>query len=154
MRVCSLDLGDLDAIVALEARGFAAGAWDRGAVRGSLEDRFGLHLGLQGPDGALLGVALAQVIFEHAELLRILVDPQQRRRGLGRTLLEALVEACAARGAEVLSLEVRAENTPAQALYGAMGMRQGGRRRAYYADGEDALLYAMDLLPSPALERP
>lgn len=152
MRVTALGIADLDEIVALEARAFAAGAWDRGAVHGSLDDRFGLHLGLRADDGALLAVALGVVIFEHAELLRILVAPEQRQRGLGRALLDHFVRACADRGAERLSLEVRAENSPAQALYAAIGMRQSGRRRGYYADGEDALLYAMDLVPSPAPE--
>ncbi|MBL8617520.1 MAG: ribosomal protein S18-alanine N-acetyltransferase [Deltaproteobacteria bacterium] len=152
MMACTLGITDLDEIVALEARAFPAGAWDRGAVQGSLDDRFGLHLGLRAEDGALVAVALGVVIFEHAELLRILVAPEQRQRGLGRALLDALVQACAALGAERLSLEVRAENGPAQALYTAIGMRQVGRRRDYYVDGEDALLYAIDLLPSPAPE--
>lgn len=152
MRACALGIADLDEIVALETGAFAVGAWDHAAVRGTLEDRYGLHLGLRADDGALVAVALGVVIFEHAELLRILVATDHRERGLGRALLDALLRESAARGAAQLSLEVRAENGPAQALYARIGMRQVGRRRGYYADGEDALLYAIDLLPSPAPE--
>ena len=42
-------------------------------------------------------------------------------------------------------LEVAASNMAAIALYERLGFRQVGRRKGYYADGEDACLMNMDL---------
>jgi N6-L-threonylcarbamoyladenine synthase len=43
-------------------------------------------------------------------------------------------------GARTCSLEVRAANAGAQALYGALGLTVAGKRPRYYSDGEDAVI--------------
>ena len=145
MRITPIGPDARDAIAQLERSAFAAGAWDVPAIAASLADPFGLHLGLWSDQDALVGVALGQVLFEHAELLRIIVAPAARRTGQGRALFAAFAAACGARGAEVLSLEVRASNHAARALYVDRGMQAAGCRRGYYADGEDAVLMACAL---------
>lgn len=77
-----------------------------------------------------------------AELLRIAVAPEARRRGLGRRLLAECMEQLAAEGCPTLHLEVRCSNAPARALYEALGWRSCGLRPRYYRDGEDAALYS------------
>ncbi|MBR6709788.1 MAG: GNAT family N-acetyltransferase [Clostridia bacterium] len=72
-----------------------------------------------------------------AEITRIAVAPEARRRGVGRALLDALFTACP--GAEI-HLDVRVSNAAAQALYAAAGFVQVGRRPRFYGD-EDALEY-------------
>lgn len=81
--------------------------------------------------------AIGQAVAGECHVLDVRVAEELRRRGLGRALVEALVEACAA---EVAHLEVRADNAGAIALYAAIGFGEIGRRRAYYPDGCDALL--------------
>jgi len=76
-----------------------------------------------------------------ADLLRIAVDPAHRGSGLGRTLLEVCQAQLAVAGIHQLFLEVRATNAAAIALYRACGWERCGQRGAYYADGEDALLF-------------
>jgi len=49
------------------------------------------------------------------------------------------------RNARLVLLEVRAGNAGAIALYRAAGFEVTGERRAYYANGEDALLMAIEL---------
>lgn len=81
-----------------------------------------------------------------AELLRLAVAPEERRRGLARALLEAGLERLrGVGGIEVCHLEVRVDNHGAIAVYEALGFQQTGRRRGYYRDGTDALLYAKSL---------
>jgi ribosomal-protein-alanine N-acetyltransferase len=76
-----------------------------------------------------------------AELLRIAVAPEARRRGLARRLMEASETFLQGAGIDRLFLEVRTANLPARSLYEALGWRAQRIRKAYYQDGEDAVLY-------------
>jgi ribosomal-protein-alanine N-acetyltransferase len=72
-------------------------------------------------------------------LMNIAVDPDARRRGLGRRLLGALFERAGAD--ESYTLEVRTSNAPAIALYESFAFRAAGTRPRYYQDtGEDAMI--------------
>ena len=105
-------------------------------------------LGLQAADGTLLGFAVWSQVLDDAELLDIGVAPACRRQGLGQHLLDAVMAAARAQGAQRLLLEVRAGNLAAQALYQRAGFRLSGRRKGYYpaADGrEDACLMDVGL---------
>lgn len=70
------------------------------------------------------------------------VHPEHRRGGIGSRLLLGLCRDARSRGGvEALTLEVRATNQPAQALYRSFGFAPVGVRKNYYADiGEDALI--------------
>ena len=74
--------------------------------------------------------------------MNLLVDPIARGRGIGASLLQQLLEGGLSFGEEKgWTLEVRADNTPAIALYRRQGFTIAGRRAGYYADtGEDALV--------------
>lgn len=103
------------------------------------------------------GFALGRAVAGEAELLTIAVDPDARRQGTGRALLDALLAAAQTRGAEMLFLEVSAENPAAIALYRAAGLRETGRRRGYYRTPQgqriDALVMATALpVAQPAAE--
>jgi len=75
------------------------------------------------------------------ELDSMAVDPSARRRGIGSRLARALLGWAREKGGRHFSLEVRASNTAAIALYGRQGLREEGRRTRYYADPEeDALI--------------
>lgn len=91
------------------------------------------------------GMAMLRVAADEAEILTLAVRPEARRRGVGRALLAAAMEAAAAAGARRMLLEVAEGNAAARALYAAAGFVQAGRRARYYADGGDALVLAADL---------
>lgn len=82
-----------------------------------------------------------------AELLRVAVAPGQRRGGLASELLAASETLLRREGVQTLLLEVRVSNVPARALYAREGWKEGGLRKAYYRDGEDAALYSKALVP-------
>ncbi|OPZ87923.1 MAG: ribosomal-protein-alanine N-acetyltransferase [bacterium ADurb.Bin429] len=78
--------------------------------------------------------------------MTLAVRPECRRHGLGRRLMDGLLAEARRRGAEEVTLEVRAGNTPAQGLYASMGFLAVARRRGYYPDNsEDALVMRLDL---------
>ena len=94
------------------------------------------------------GFAIGRVTLDEAELLTIAVAPDARRKGLGRSLLGQFLATAATRGARTVFLEVDSLNTPARALYQAMGFTQVGLRRNYYREGpepSDALVLSRPL---------
>ena len=88
----------------------------------------------------LVGAAFGLLQHDDGHVVDLAVAAQWRRSGIGAALLRALLDALMARGARAVTLEVRAGNLGAQALYRAAGCTVEGRRPAYYPDGEDALL--------------
>ena len=67
-----------------------------------------------------------------AEITNIATHPGHRRRGAASAVLCALMAAAADAGAERICLEVRASNTPAEALYASHGFVLDGVRKNYY----------------------
>lgn len=83
-------------------------------------------------------------------IVTVATHPDYRRQGLGRLLMEWMIERARLAGATEVTLEVRAGNVAAQALYAQMGFEVVGRRKGYYRNnGEDAIL--MTLFLSEAL---
>ncbi|BBQ85625.1 MULTISPECIES: ribosomal protein S18-alanine N-acetyltransferase [Enterobacteriaceae] len=99
-------------------------------------------------DGKMAAFAITQVVLDEATLFNIAVDPAYQRRGLGRELLEHLIETLETRGVLTLWLEVRASNHAAIALYESLGFNEATIRRNYYptAEGrEDAIVMALPI---------
>ena len=92
-------------------------------------------------DGALVGYAGLCDYPDEAWVQTMAVAPSHQGRGLGARLLEELLAEAERRGQPVVSLEVRADNEPAQRLYARYGFTRTGVRRGYYQpSGTDALV--------------
>ena len=91
------------------------------------------------------GYALGWVAGGTAELTEIAVCLEDSGCGYGRMLLSAFVAMADKRDAEEIHLEVRADNMAAIKLYMSEGFTVVGRRKGYYSDGSDALLYSLGL---------
>lgn len=92
------------------------------------------------------------LMVDEAHIATIASHPQWRGCGLGQWLMVALMEAAHARGARLVTLEVRASNAPAQKLYEKLGFEITGHRRRYYRDGEDGLIMTTPALAEPAMQ--
>lgn len=91
--------------------------------------------------GTVVGHAGMIVAVDEAHVTTVAVDPAWQRRGIGARLVLDLLLAARARGLVGVTLEVRAGNAAAQALYRRFGFEAEGRRRGYYPeDGEDAVI--------------
>ncbi|MBD2230264.1 ribosomal protein S18-alanine N-acetyltransferase [Phormidium tenue FACHB-1052] len=88
----------------------------------------------------LLGLGCYWAILDEAHITVLAVDPRYQRRGLGKWLLVNLLTDASERALTRATLEVRPSNSRALALYESFGFETLGRRRRYYADGEDALV--------------
>ena len=99
-------------------------------------------------EGVLLGFAGAHIILDEGHITNVAVIKEARGHGLGRLLMDALMQLAANLGARYLTLEVRASNAAAVALYQSFGFIKVSVRKKYYEDnGEDALLMVCDQLP-------
>jgi ribosomal-protein-alanine N-acetyltransferase len=83
-----------------------------------------------------------------SHLLNLCVRPDMQGIGLGRAMLDHLVEVARKHNTEAIFLEVRPSNTAAIQLYKRAGFTEVGTRPGYYPapDGrEDALILALQL---------
>lgn len=128
---------DAAALAELERRAFDE-PWSAPQIAGELAAPAALALAARpAAGGPFAGYVLFRRVADEAELLRVAVDPQHRRCGLGSRLLAAGLDRL---GTRVCHLEVAATNDAARALYRAAGFTIAGQRRRYYRDGADALL--------------
>ena len=100
---------------------------------------------------ALCGEQVAGYIGAHnivgeVYITNVAVAPDYRRQGVATQLIERLVEISRAENAEFITLEVRENNTSAQALYEKQGFGVVGKRKAFYENPrEDAILMTINL---------
>ena len=93
----------------------------------------------------VVGVGSLWLAPDDAHISSVAVAGEARRRGHGRRLVTALVALAGSLGAEAVTLEVRASNEAARALYRGCGFEEVGERRRYYPDGEDAVIMTLAL---------
>lgn len=91
-------------------------------------------------EGGVVGFLCSWLISGELSILNLATAPQQQRQGIAASLLQHCIEGAKVRGLERAWLEVRVGNRPAIALYQRFGFSEAGRRKKYYADGEDALV--------------
>ncbi|MGC2545618.1 MAG: N-acetyltransferase [Silvibacterium sp.] len=96
----------------------------------------------------LAGFAIAKISavsgkrFGH--IVTIDVVSARRKQGVGRKLMNALIEACRAEGALSMRLEVAVDNDGALEFYRLLGFTETGRIRAFYMGKLDALRMEKD----------
>ena len=97
-------------------------------------------------DGAAVGYVGCQTVLDEGYITNVAVSPACRRQGIGRALVRALVSHARSQGLTFVTLEARASNAPAIALYESAGFRRVGVRRNFYtAPTEDAVLMTLYL---------
>ena len=126
-------------VAELEKLCFSA-PWSENAVRGELTNP--LSLWLVAVDGdTVAGYIGSQSVMGEADMMNVAVSPSYRRQGIAEKLVVSLVEKLTAQKVSSLTLEVRASNEPAIALYEKLSFVQVGRRPNYYTKPkEDALI--------------
>ena len=140
---------DLDAITALEEEALGRDAWSRGLLAAGLAGEVPtvayLAATVAGEDG-IAGYAVVSRAGEVAELQRIAVHEDRRRRRVATALLDA-VRDYARRDPDAvrLLLEVREDNDGARAFYAGSGFAELARRLRYYDDGAAAVVLGLDL---------
>jgi ribosomal-protein-alanine N-acetyltransferase len=131
----------LDDIIALEAESFT-NPWSRETLEWELRnsDVTFIYV-LRLDDGRLGAFCICWMLFDELHINTLAVAPGYRRRGLATSLVRYVFEEALARGVRRATLEVRASNHPAIALYEHLGFRVTATRPRYYNNpDEDALI--------------
>ena len=143
---------DLDSVMEIMQAAFGSRygeAWTRSQCAGILPMAgVSLTLAHDRDTRRAVGFSLVRKVADESELLLLAVSPDQRRRGIGRSLLQAFLDGARSAGVNRAHLEVR-DGNPATQMYRRAGFEPIGRRRNYYRgdDGSqfDALTFAVDL---------
>ena len=155
MKVREMTLDDLPAVLELEHRLFTDDAWSEDTYRGELSDPGGTrHYVVAEEDGVLAGWAGLAAAGGQGDVLTIGVRPELQGRGLGSSLLTALLDEAAARRCAEVFLDVRSDNDRARRLYERFGFTPVGVRKRYYQpSGVDAIVMVRETGPGGASAR-
>ena len=130
---------DLAQIVDLEKKCFND-AWNLEQVENELEVNPFSNGYMLKENGKVVAYAFMWETFEMAQIARIGVDPDQRKKRYGQKMMEELFEKARSGGCEYMSLEVRESNTAAIKLYEKLGFITVNVSKGYYSDNENAIV--------------
>jgi len=135
------DPAGLEEVAALHARVFKQDSSAAGLTWGDANRGIARVHAARSRTGELIGYSVVWLVIDELDIHNVAVDPAYRRTGVAKTLLERVLSEARASGATSATLEVRASNAPALALYEHFGFKQEGVRPAYYREPvEDALI--------------
>lgn len=136
------DVADLDAIMLIENRVYPF-PWTKRIFADCI--RVGYSCEIVELDHQIVGYSIMSMGGNEAHLLNICIDPAWQHHGIGRELLEHMLEIARSNGVDTVFLEVRPSNRNAVSLYENSGFNVIGTRKDYYpAPGgrEDAIIFA------------
>lgn len=145
VQIRTMTEADVPCVAALERASYPF-PWSEGIFRDCV--RVGYACRVVTLDTGIIAYAVMSLGAGEAHILNICVGDLFRYRGLGRQLLNYLLEQAAASGAGDAFLEVRPTNTTAIRLYQSMGFGQVGVRKGYYqavGGREDAAVFKLGL---------
>ncbi len=144
MRLRKMRSSDLPEVMAIERANYQF-PWEEDIFRDCFKANYNCWVCEE--QDVVLGYCILSMAVDEAHVLNICVAPEEQGQGIGRKMLEHLIETARGR-AETMFLEVRPSNTVAIALYEDMGFNEIGIRKGYYQSEhgrEDAIMLAMQI---------
>ena len=131
---------DVDGVMAVEHDSFLT-PWSRSAFEEELaQNRLARYI-VAVENGEIVGYAGTWLVINEAHVTNVAVSGQRRREGIGRLLMQKLMELARDNDMESMTLEVRVSNAAARHLYEQLGFVEAGIRKNYYTETkEDALI--------------
>lgn len=139
-KLVPMNYDNVDQIAEIEKACFSK-PWSRQMLLDVLENLSASFIAAEAENGVILGYAGLNVVLDEGYINNIAVLEEYRQQGVASALLEIFIRFSEANELAFLTLEVRASNAPAIALYAKYGFEEVGRRKNYYDDPkEDAIL--------------
>lgn len=137
---------DVAAVLAVEEAAYEF-PWTEGILRDCLRVGYSCWV-LTTRDGISGHAVMSLMGPGECHVLNVCVRPDLQGHGLGRHLMNHLIDSARDLGMSMMLLEVRPSNEVAQALYASLGFNELGVRRDYYParnGREDGLVMALEL---------
>lgn len=128
IRTCTIS--DIDEMVSIHQQHFLRG-WSREELVQLLNEP-GCFCFVYDGEKQCAGFILFRLVADEAEILTLVIDESQKRKGIATALLECSFHVLAEKRAHSLFLEVAEDNSAALQLYEKIGFLVNGRRRGYY----------------------
>lgn len=137
---------DLGEVMEIERLAFDA-PWTPGLFLRELKLPFSRVIVARTRNGGrrLIGYACWWTVGDEVHIHNLAVHPGYRRSGVGRALVQLILDEACRNQVQSVSLEVRHDNGPARRLYRSFGFTERGVRRDYYGRGEDAIVMTREL---------
>jgi ribosomal-protein-alanine N-acetyltransferase len=145
VRVRAMTLADVPRVIEIEHDTYPF-PWSDGIFRDCV--RVGYLCRVVETRGEIFGYAIMSFGADEAHLLNICIHRDLREQGVGRKLLQYLLDYARKSGMTDTFLEVRPSNPAAIHLYESLGFVRVGIRKAYYQgtpNREDAWVYKLPL---------
>ena len=139
--VTSLTPENVDGVALVEEVCFSV-PWSKEAFWADLTNENAVYFCIE-ENGKVIGYVGMWNISGEGNINNIAVLPEHRRNGYAKLLLQNLITYGKENGLSFLTLEVRASNSGAIALYRSMGFSEVGIRKKYYERTEDAILMTL-----------
>ena len=150
VRIVPMNADHLDELVELERICFST-PWSRNMLAEELDNACSAFLVAVDANEKVVGYAGLQVVLDEGYIANIAVFPEHRRKGVAGQLLQVFINFAEANRLAFLTLEVRASNQAAIALYANRGFEEVGRRKNYYEHPrEDAIIMTKEFASNGA----
>jgi ribosomal-protein-alanine N-acetyltransferase len=147
----NMTAGDLGEVMEIERLAFDS-PWTTGLFLHELKLPFSRLVVARTSNGnrKLIGYACWWRVGDEVHIHNLAVHPDYRRSGVGRALVQLLLDEAVKNHVQSVSLEVRHDNAAARGLYRSFGFTERGVRKHYYGRGEDAVVMTRELArPDP-----
>ncbi len=148
---------DIADVLELERKAFGNMAWHsndfESAISSSYDFPFVIHKrplpdkeSMDAYIDNVAGYGILRLLGPEAEIENICVSDSIRRKGIGKALMQHMINVAQKNNASTIYLEVRAANDPAKSLYTKMGFESSYIRKGYYRDPlDDAIIMSLNL---------
>ncbi|MBL0058350.1 MAG: ribosomal protein S18-alanine N-acetyltransferase [Elusimicrobia bacterium] len=136
---------DVPSLLEIERSSFST-PWTWGELEEEL-DKPSARVWVAAEEDQVVGFGIQWFIAGESQLANIAFRSDRRGQGLGRKMMERLLEEAQREGMEKMTLEVRVDNRPALELYQRLGFIETSRRARFYEDQADAVLMEKKLEP-------
>ncbi|MDD2955865.1 MAG: ribosomal protein S18-alanine N-acetyltransferase [Oscillospiraceae bacterium] len=135
-KIVPMERRHIPALARLERECFSD-PWSEEGIAAELDNPLAVFRVAEGEGGEALGYAGMTHVLDEGYLDNVAVKEEFRGRGVGSSLLEALVAYAREREMAFLTLEVRQSNEKARRLYARYGFEEQGLRRGFYTHPEE-----------------
>ena len=113
--------------------------WTPGVFKTELESNLSKYI-VAIENETIVGFAGIIILPDDVEITNIVTKKSERKKGIGKLLLDKLIEMAKETGKDNISLEVNEKNNAAINLYKKAGFEDVGRRKKYYKGIDDAII--------------